>query len=181
MLLRSIIAATTVFWMSCATAKAPGQAAKASVSYSASQKDEYRLIYDEIRTRRVLERLGSVLNEVRLPARMTLKVSECGGDPNAWYDPGNRTVTVCYEYLADILQRAPERTSEAGLTRQTALVGPVFQVFLHEIAHALFDLLSVPILGREEDTADQVATLTILRLGPARAREIIDGSAYLVA
>jgi hypothetical protein len=39
-------------------------------------------------------------------------------------------------------------------------------VFLHEGAHALFDQLRIPILGREKDAADQFVAF-ILILGSA--------------
>jgi len=29
-----------------------------------------------------------------------------------------------------------------------------FDLFLHELGHAVFDLLKIPVLGREEDAAD---------------------------
>jgi hypothetical protein len=50
-------------------------------------------------------------------------------------------------------------------------------VVLHESAHALFDYLEVPILGREEDAADQIAALFLLSLPPAEAGPLIAGVA----
>ena len=49
---------------------------------------------------------------------------------------------------------------------------------LHEFAHALFDMLDVPVLGREEDAADQVAAYINLQFGKAEARRLIMGTAY---
>jgi hypothetical protein len=39
----------------------------------------------------------------------------------------------------------------------------------------------VPVFGREEDAADQFAALVLLRLKPAQARQVINGSAFLFA
>jgi hypothetical protein len=52
-------------------------------------------------------------------------------------------------------------------------------VFLHEIGHALFDMLRVPILGREEDAADQIAAYALLQLGKDEARRTVVGVAYM--
>jgi hypothetical protein len=41
--------------------------------------------------------------------------------------------------------------------------------------------LRVPIFGREEDAADQLAALLILHLTPNRARDLIRGSGYFFA
>jgi hypothetical protein len=49
------------------------------------------------------------------------------------------------------------------------------------LSHALFDLLRVPILGREEDAADQVAAYIMLQLGKEFTRTTIVGVAWLYA
>ena len=151
------------------------------VLYQVPKAPEAQEIYREMRARRVLEGLQEIVSIVRLPRPLTLRLSECDGEINAWYAPETRSVTVCYEYIQDMRDRAPKATSPAGVTRHDAIVGPVAQVFLHETGHALFHLLDVPVLGREEDAADQFAALVLLRLRPAQARQIIDGSAFLFA
>lgn len=151
------------------------------IVYEAPKKSAYREIYDAMRQRRVLERVGAIVGLVRLPTRLTYRLKECAGELNAWYAPENRSVTVCYELIDSIVRAAPKTKSPAGVTRQEAIRGPVFQILLHESSHALFDLLQVPILGREEDAADQVASLILLHLSPADARMVVMGSAYFFA
>ena len=151
------------------------------VIYEAPKRAAFREIYGAMRERRVLERVGAVVGLVRLPTRLTYRLKECAGELNAWYAPENRSVTLCYELIDSIVRAAPEKKSPAGVTRQDAIRGPVFQILLHESSHALFDLLGVPILGREEDAADQVASLILLHMSPADARMVIDGSAYFFA
>jgi hypothetical protein len=51
-------------------------------------------------------------------------------------------------------------------------------VFLHEAGHAIFDMLKVPVLGREEDAADQVAAFSVLQLPNDQKRRLIIGTAY---
>ena len=76
---------------------------------------------------------------MRLPRALLLKVEGCDGESNAWYE--NDAVTVCYEYLADVLRNAPKETTAAGVTRTDAIVGPTLEVFVHEVGHAVFDYL----------------------------------------
>ncbi|ARO57525.1 hypothetical protein B2G69_18175 [Methylorubrum zatmanii] len=163
-----------------ARAGAP-ESGRIRVVYEAPKKAAYREIYDAMRQRRVLERVGAVVGLVRLPTHLTYRLKECAGELNAWYDPENRSVTLCYELIDSIVRTAPKTKSPAGVSRQEAIRGPVFQILLHESSHALFDLLGVPILGREEDAADQVASLILLHLSPADAHMVIDGSAYYFA
>jgi hypothetical protein len=59
-----------------------------------------------------------------------------------------------------------------------AIIGPTLEVFLHEVGHAVFDYLAVPILGREEDAADQFAAYYLLQFSKPDVRRLIAGVAY---
>ena len=105
-----------------------------------------------------------------------MKFEGCDGDSNAWYE--DDAITVCYEYIDDIFRNAPRETTPAGVTRADAILGPTLEVFLHEAGHAVFDYLKVPVLGREEDAADQFATYLLLQFAKSDARRLIIGVAY---
>ncbi|MFE1598778.1 DUF4344 domain-containing metallopeptidase [Methylobacterium sp. ID0610] len=147
------------------------------IAYERPRDAQASEIHRALKARRLLEGVRAIVGGVRLPRSLTLRLGACAGEANAWYAPENRTVTVCYEYIQDLRQRAPP--DAPGGARQDAIVGPIVQVFLHETGHALFDLLAVPLLGREEDAADQFAALVLLQLPPAQARRVIDGSTHL--
>lgn len=151
------------------------------VVYAPPRDPGHRNIHLILRRQRVLERLSEVVRLVRLPRRLTLRLEGCDGEPNAWYDPERHAVTMCYEMAASVRDLAPRKASPAGITRDQAIRGPIAQIFLHEISHALFHLLHVPIFGREEDAADQLASLLLLHLAPARARDLVTGSGYFFA
>ena len=51
-------------------------------------------------------------------------------------------------------------------------------MLLHEAGHAVSNLLRLPVLGREEDTADQIAAFIMLQFGPDIARTLVRGEAY---
>ena len=161
----------------------PVLSARASVVviYVQPSDPAHREIYQFLRRQRVLERLAEVVRLVRLPRRLTLRMKDCDGEANAWYDPDSRAVTMCYEMAAGVLKLAPRAVSPAGVTRAQAIRGPIAQILVHETSHALFDLLRIPILGREEDAADQLASLLLLHLAPARAWDLLSGSGYFFA
>jgi hypothetical protein len=115
---------------------------------------------------------------IRLPARLRLETEGCDGVVNAWYY--DRRVTVCYEYIAEAVRNAPQEPI-GDVTRQSAILGAVADVFLHEIGHALFEMLEVPIFGREEDAADQFSAYMMLQMPAQEARRLIAGAAYLYA
>lgn len=146
------------------------------ISYVPPKNSAHDALFQLLKERRVLEQFKGLLSALRLPRTLLLKVEGCDGESNAWY--GDNAVTVCYEYLEDILRNAPKETTPAGVTRTDAIVGPTLEVFLHEVGHAVFDYLSVPVLGREEDAADQFAAYVLLQFAESDARRLIYGVAY---
>jgi hypothetical protein len=149
------------------------------VVYEPPGDPAHAALYDLLREKHTLERFREFLSFIRLPRTLTLKVAGCNGDDNAWYDPEDRTITVCYEYLAGVARVAPKAATPEGVTPENAVLGPLLEVFLHEIGHALFDQLHIPILGREEDAADQFAAIVLLHLSPATARDTVVGVAWM--
>jgi hypothetical protein len=147
------------------------------IQYELPKNAEHQPIYDRLKQAHALELIARLLSPIRLPRPLLLKVSGCDGVSNAWYYEG--VVTVCYEYLAeDILQKLPEQRLPSGVTPEDALLGPLLDVFLHETGHAVFDLLKVPVYGREEDAADRFSTYMLLQLPKEDAHRLILGSAY---
>jgi hypothetical protein len=130
-------------------------------------------ILKSLKEHRVLETLQDLLSTFQLPRSLLLLTKDCDGVSNAWYE--DNVVTMCYEFVADIYLRAPLKTTDAGITRDDTIVGTLVQVLLHETGHALFELLEIPIFGREEDAADQFAAYLILQMHREDARRIIDG------
>lgn len=176
--------AITTLVLICAvlmTPTVPAQAAPArpnriSVSYTPPKNPAHQPIYERLREVRFLERLKDFLSPFKLPRKLRIKTEGCDGDANAWYE--DDAITICYEYIEGIWKTAPAETTAAGVTPVDALVGPIFDTCLHEFAHAIFEILKLPVLGREEDAADQVAAYIALQLGKDEARRQVGGVAY---
>jgi phosphoserine phosphatase len=149
------------------------------IDYLVPKSARLRPYYDRLMQWRVLEELGDLLSFVQLPAPLTLRAKECG-QSDAFYDPRDQSVTFCYELLDELVQAAPAAAAQ-GLSPDDAIAGPFVFLFLHEVGHAVFDLTRVPILGREEDAADQFAVYALLRAGPELARTVLAGAAFMYA
>jgi hypothetical protein len=132
-------------------------------------------VYNEIRRAKALEKIQTLLAPLRLPRRLLVKTGDCDGVSNAWYE--NDAITVCYEFLDDIWKNVPA-APVGDMAPIDALVGPVIDVFLHEAGHAVFDYWQTPILGREEDAADQFSTFIMLKFEKEDARRLILGNAF---
>ena len=132
--------------------------------------------YELAKEKRVLERLQEIFSPFRLPVDLTIKTGDCQGVSNAWYD--RPAISICYEYLHEILQSMPPETTPEGITPADAAIGQFFYAATHEMGHAAFDLFGVPIFGNAEDAADQFAAYVILQFGKEEARRLIIGAAY---
>ncbi len=155
---------------------AAGRANRVTVSYVPPKNAAHQSIYEQLKEVSFLEKLRQFLAPFRLPRALLVKVEGCDGDANAFYE--NDVITVCYEYIEDLRKTMPAETTAAGVAPIDALVGPLFDTCLHEFAHALFEMLRLPVLGREEDAADQVSAYIMLQLGKVEVRRLIGGVAY---
>jgi len=173
----AVLAATLLTLTVCGANAAPkSKPSQIRFEYVPPKDPAHQAIHDQMKQGQALEHLQQLLAPLRLPYPLTLKVAGCDGAMNAWYD--DEVITVCYELLADILKSAPAQEPPIGVSRADTVIGPVLAIFLHETGHAVFNMLQIPVLGREEDAADQFAAYVMLRLSKDEARKMILGSAY---
>jgi hypothetical protein len=157
--------------------------------YRATQNRSYTGVRDRVIKARMLERLRDFLSPVRLPRAIGLLAAECDGgeDASPFYHSGNRIITICYQFVV-LAETITERVMAAikkdpkrypfPITRDEFLWGLIGGVLLHESGHALFDVLDVPVFGREEDAADQMSILVALHLRPQLAEAVVKSYAY---
>ncbi len=185
---RNLIAAlivNAVFWPTCLFAQSqPSPTAldpsgRVSIAYGPPESSAFQELYDFLREHRALERIQEILSPLRSPEELMIKTAECK-EVNSWYRRENfkPTVTICYEFLKRILESLPNENNPDGVTPADAAVGQFFWVTLHEVGHATFDILKVPIFGHEEDAADNFATYIMLQFGEGQAHRLIGGAAW---
>ncbi|MFE2012505.1 DUF4344 domain-containing metallopeptidase [Streptomyces sp. NPDC059491] len=102
---------------------------------------------------------------IGLPRDVPVTAQSCG-EINAFYDPGSQGIAFCYELVGHyrgIFDAQNTAGTEAQRSRATEddLIGISNSVVFHEFAHALIDIYDLPATGREEDAADQLATLLL--------------------
>jgi hypothetical protein len=185
---RNLIAAlivNAVFWPTCLSAQsqpsptALDQSGRVSIAYGPPESSAFQELYDFLREHRALERIQEILSPLRSPEGLMIKTAECK-EVNSWYRRENfkPTVTICHEFLKRILESLPNENNPDGVTPADAAVGQFFWVTLHEVGHATFDILKVPIFGHEEDAADNFATYIMLQFGEGQAHRLIGGAAW---
>ena len=134
----------------------------------------YDEIDSQVKNEKLLEKAADKLNRsLILPENIYLRTKDCG-EVNAFYDPNEQSVTVCYE----LMEHFYKVFRSDGLSDRKAydkMFDAVRFAFLHEIGHALIDLYNLPIAGNEEDAADRCSSfINLTELGE-------DGSAAVIA
>ena len=139
-------------------------------------------IYDRMTKHRLLERYKEFLSPLRLVGTLRIRIKDC--DEGAFFDRGDTSVTLCYDYIAGFEATAPKDGepnkdfTPEGITYDDAVVGSIVGSLLHETGHALFYMFQIPVLGREEDAADQIAAFVMLQFGKDVGRMMIKGSLW---
>lgn len=117
-----------------------------------------------VREAGLLSNLIAGLNtSLRLPRTIGILLKPCG-EVDAYYDPAASQIVFCDEffYLEEQLF-SPYYTDQASFNE--AVLGATTFTLFHEVGHALIDQFSLPVLGREEDAADQIATYLLTASG----------------
>jgi hypothetical protein len=146
------------------------------VVYTEPQDPQFRPIRDRLMRRQVLEQLRLFLSPLRLPRKLLVQLDQCNAERRP-YQPGG-PVTICYEYIAKVDKIAPRNQPAGGLPRETMITGAFIQAVLHEVAVATFDILEIPVWGRETDAADKLAGFIMVQFGKDVALKIMIGAAW---
>ena len=85
-------------------------------------------------------------------------------------------LALCAGLLAGAVQAQDMSKQQRAEQRRFAYNNSLF-VLYHEVGHLLFHQLELPVLGREEDAADNLATWTLLRHGTAKAEQVLKDAA----
>jgi len=108
--------------------------------------------------------LASILGTTfDIPKHITVEaVNGLDGGPH--YDPSNDTITFQYGFAALIYQTLKESNPDWSTHKVGFATGAVIGFIMeHEFTHALIHIYNLPVLGKEEDAADTLATLLLLK------------------
>jgi Putative metallopeptidase len=118
---------------------------------------EYNELYELVKKETVLEDfVRSMNNRIEFPGEVTIKIEECGED-NAFYNPADSTISICYEFIDHMMSIQDEKMPKS----ERLLYATAFTL-LHEMGHAMVDRLDLPITGKEENAVDELAMVILM-------------------
>jgi hypothetical protein len=105
----------------------------------------------------------SLATAFELPNPLLIKgVNGFGGGP--FYNPEDNSITLPYQFPAVVFSVITQSNPEGTPTEWGEAAGAVNSFILaHEFAHALIHNFELPVLGREEDAADGISTVVLLK------------------
>lgn len=134
----------------------------------------YQELDRRIRQDKTLEKAADQLNRsLILPNDIYMRTTDCGGDANAYYNPNDRSISMCYELMEHFYQLF-RRAGESEQAAYDSMFDATRFIFLHEIGHALIDNYKLPVTANEEDAADRCSSfICIEELGDDGVRAIL--------
>lgn len=143
------------------------------VEHIAVQNPKYNEIDRQIKEDKTLEKAADRLNRsLILPNDIYLRTKDCG-QSNAFYNPQDASITVCYELMEHFYQIF-RSVGDSDQKAYDSMFDAITFVFLHEMGHALVDQYKLPVTGNEEDAADRLSSFVCIEeLGDDGVRAIL--------
>lgn len=149
------------------------------VAYAQSNNPMHEQFRMAFQKERAFEIIAEELNKtLKMDTVVDIHLVDCG-TVNAFYDPNNKRMIVCYElisYFLDMFKGTASSEQELGM----AVVGATFFGFFHELGHGLIDIFDLPAVGREEDAVDQMATLVLMEGGDEGVQMALAGAQWFL-
>lgn len=148
-----------------------------SVHYAESANADHEALRKDLVAWGAFDEAAAEIDAVFLvPRDLAISFSDCG-EPNAFYDPAQTAIFMCYELVGKLADDY-RRYASSDEVLATSVWQATFFVFYHELGHALIDMLDLPVTGREEDAVDQLATLVLLEGGEAGRDAALRGAEW---
>ena len=159
----------------------PVGAGEVDVSFEDAQDQQNALGRKLLNAGGAMTGLAEILSETfELPEDLTVRGVN-GFGPGPFYNPRDKSITYPYLFSTLVYNTLGELNPNWSQYRLGQGVGAVnSMVFEHEFAHALIDIYDLPVLGREEDAADDLAVLLLI---PAKggAQFVSDSASFWAA
>ena len=152
MRIRTLASALAVLALHAAPAAAQG---RWQVAYPEARNPMYAAMQQMFSQQDILSSVVQPLNEHFPVSRdVTVELAECGRE-GAFYDAERPAVQLCYELLVKLAE-AMMGGEEDG---EDVFVGAFALILLHQVGHAMVDLLDLPVSAPPEQAADQLVAV----------------------
>lgn len=134
---------------------------EASVVYETPADKYEATIEKQIRVSGVASDIAAFINEQYQLTEPLVFIF--GGIDGPLYDPNSNEILIPYTFIEDVRRRFKSvEYSETGVSITDATLDSVMHTLFHELAHALISTYEIPVVGKEEDAADSLASVLLI-------------------
>jgi hypothetical protein len=138
---------------------APAAAGSMIVTYEDATSPDAVAGRDLMQGVQLLEDFAEDINQtLDLPYDIALHGTQCN-EANAYWSESDNTITICYE---DAFNSRQIFTEAGDADPDAAAINAEYATFYHEVGHMAISVYDLPVTGREEDVADQLAAYILL-------------------
>jgi len=118
-------------------------------------------IKNEVKASGVVENVAEFINEkYQLSDPLIFKF---GSQDGPLYDPAKNEILIPYDFVSEVSRRfKKDNYSETGVSITDATMDAIMHTLFHEFAHALIYTYQLPVIGKEEDAADGLASVLLI-------------------
>lgn len=120
-----------------------------------------QLIADQLQNAEALSQATTLINQqFRLKNPIELVF---GADDGPAFDPETYQILIPYQFIEEVKQRFVDvEYAETGVSIEDATMDVLMHTLFHEIGHVLIPMFDLPVLGKEEDAVDALATVLLI-------------------
>ena len=154
------IATVAVSVIAAPIAQARSADGQIRVEYENAETPLYQAVLGALQRDQGFEAAAQGLSQALvLPRDITVSFQECGTNATG-YNASASLIVMCYELIEGFRQDFVSSEALRDKAPNWAVSAGEF-VLMHELGHALIHDWNLPVLGREEDAADQFATVLL--------------------
>ena len=136
--------------------------AQAELIFSDADDVTEQRIRQSLQDSAVIAEAVDLINET-LVLDKPLAITLSAGEEGPHFDPEKFEIVIPYGFVTEVEGRFEKaKYAETGVSVEEATSDALMHTLFHELAHALIFLYELPVVGKEEDAADGLATVLLI-------------------
>jgi len=157
----ALFAIITALFIALVTLSIPKNKYALLINYQEPSNSQDKKTLNVLKKENINELVVDTINDLFImPEPLSLNY---GGEEGPEYDAENNQILIPYSFIQEVEKRfSKAKYADSGVSINDATMDAVMHTILHELAHALINIYELPIVVKEEDAADALATLLLI-------------------